>query len=180
MLEHSPHGVPRSVRGVLLLVLFAMASASCAKLSAAHLHLKPWENGGRQDFSAKFMRFEYQTTPQGDVLEIKGSAWPVRESLPAWADSVDGLSISAYLCDSQGNVLATVTTTYPAQKIPPAGFGFDFLLKHEQQPAGGYFVSFGYGGKFTASRPPSGPGKGSGGLAGNYVFFASEQAALKK
>jgi len=113
-------------------------------------------------------------------FEVKGTAWPIKENIPLWADTVENLSISAYLCDEHGNVLATSTKKYPTQKIPAAGFPVDLTLKHGGQPSGGYYVTFGYSTMFTAAKPPATGGQGSGGIAGNYVFFANEQAALTR
>lgn len=165
---------------ILLLALFAVALSGCAKLSASHLQIKPWQDGGSQKLYAKFMHFDFQTAPHDGAFQVKGSAWPIKENIPVWADSVDNLSLAVYLCDEHGNVLATSSKNYPTQKITSAGFPFDFTLKHGNPPSGGFFVSFGYGAMFTASKPPAAGGQGSGPIANNYVFFANEQAALKK
>jgi len=93
---------------------------------------------------------------------------------------VEDLTLFAYLCDEKGNVLSKEQKLYPAQAIPKAGFPFDLRLKHPQQPSGGFFVAVGYRAMFTASKPPAAVSPGSGSIAGNYVFFASEQAALSK
>jgi len=164
----------------LLMALVVLASGCNAKLSAAHLQLKPWADGGDQKLYAKFMHFDFQTQPHETGFEVKGTAWPIKENIPVWADKVDNLSISAYLSDEHGNVLATSTKNYPEQKITASGFPFDFILKQTPRPSGGFFVSFGYGGMFTASKPPAAGGQGSGNISGNYVFYMSEQAALKK
>jgi len=171
---------PSRLRNILLLALLAVALPGCAKLSASHLQIKPWQDGGSQKLYAKFMHFDFQTTPTDGAFQVKGSAWPIKENLPVWADSVDNLSLAVYLCDEHGNVLSTNSKNYPTQKITSAGFPFDFTLKHNNPPSGGFFVSFGYGAMFTASKPPTAGGQGSGAIANNYVFFASEQAALKK
>jgi len=168
------------VRHTLLASLIILGLAGCAKLSASHLQLKPWQDGGTQKLYAKFMHFEFQTLPHDKGFEVKGTAWPIKENIPLWADTVENLSISAYLCDEHGNVLTTSTKNYPTQKIPAAGFPVDLTFKHGAQPSGGYYVTFGYSTMFTASKPPKVGGQGSGGISGNYVFFANEQAALTK
>lgn len=169
-----------AVRFALVLALVVLCLPGCAKLSASHLQLKPWQDGGNQKLYAKFMHFDFQTLPHDNAFQVKGTAWPIKENIPVWADSVENLSISAYLCDEHGNVLTTSAKNYPAQKIPAAGFAFEIPLKHGANPSGGYFVTFGYSAMFTASKPPTAGGQGSGGIAGNYVFFANEQAALTK
>ncbi|WP_243360714.1 hypothetical protein [Fundidesulfovibrio terrae] len=180
MLHFRPSASPLA-RLIPLLAILAMACAGCsAKLSAAHLQLKPWEDGGSQKLYAKFMHFDFKTQPHEGGFEVTGTAWPIKENIPPWADSVDNLSINAYLCNEHGDVLVSSTKNYPAQKIPASGFPFQFVLKHVERPSGGFYVSFGYGGMFTASKPPTAGGQGSGGIAGNYVFYVSEQAALKK
>ena len=63
---------------------------------------------------------------------------------------------------------------------PHRDLGQGVGLKHAGQPSGGYFVTFGYSTMFTAAKPPTAGGHGSGGIAGNYVFFANEQAALTR
>lgn len=169
-----------AVRLALLATLLLVGLPGCAKLSASHLQLKPWQDGGSQKLYAKFMHFDFQTLPHDKAFQVKGTAWPIKENIPVWADTVENLSISAYLCDEHGNVLTTSTKTYPTQKIPAAGFPVDLPLKHGGQPSGGYFVTFGYSAMFTASKPPSVGGQGSGGISGNYVFFANEQAVLAR
>ncbi|MFP5222849.1 MAG: hypothetical protein ACLGSA_11225 [Acidobacteriota bacterium] len=168
------------IRLALLAALLLVGLPGCAKLSASHLQLKPWQDGGNQKLYAKFMHFDFQTLPHDKAFQVKGTAWPIKENIPVWADTVENLSISAYLCDEHGNVLATSTKNYPTQKIPAAGFPVDLPLKHGGQPSGGYFVTFGYSAMFTASKPPSVGGQGSGGISGNYVFFANEQAVLAR
>lgn len=176
----SLNAVSPIVRYTLLASLIVLGLAGCAKLSASHLQLKPWQDGGTQKLYAKFMHFEFQTLPHDKGFEVKGTAWPIKENIPLWADTVENLSISAYLCDEHGNVLTTSTKNYPTQKIPAAGFPVDLTLKHGSQPSGGYYVTFGYSTMFTASKPPKVGGQGSGGISGNYVFFANEQAALTR
>jgi hypothetical protein len=170
----------RSLPLLVLLALALAASGCSAKLSAAHLQRKPWEDGGSQKLYAKFMHFDFKTQPHDGGFEVTGTAWPIKENIPLWADSMDGLTLNAYLCDEQGNVLASSAKNYPAQKITASGFPFQFVLKHIERPSGGFFVGFGYNAMFTASKPPTAGGQGSGGIAGNYVFYVSEQAALKK
>ena len=103
-----------------------------------------------------------------------------RPSLPAWADWVSGLVVHAYLCDEHGNVLAQASRHYPSQPVPGAGFEFDFVIRHQKRAPDGIFPSFGYSAMFTPSAPPRQGGQGSGGIHGNYVFYASEQAALAR
>ncbi|GFK92780.1 hypothetical protein NNJEOMEG_00607 [Fundidesulfovibrio magnetotacticus] len=161
--------------------LLALALAGCtSKLTAAHLVVKPWEDGGSLKIYAKFMHFDLLTQPHEGQFEVKGTAWPIKENLPLWADTVEDLTLAAYLCDEKGNVLVKAQKTYPTQAITPSGFAFDLLMKHPKDPSGGYFVAVGYSGMFTASKPPAAVSPGSGSIAGNYVFFASEKAALSK
>ena len=163
------------------LILAVLTASGCgAKLTASHLTRAPWQDGGSQKIYAKFMHFDFETMPHDDKFEVKGTAWTVKENMPPWVDSVSGLTLYAYLCDEHGNVLNSVSKHYPSEKIPETGFPFDFMIKHGDRPSGGYYVTFGYSGMFTASRPPKTGGQGSGGIAGNYVFFANEQAALSK
>lgn len=165
MSEISP--AQRSVsRIVLVMVLMALGVAGCAKLSASHLQLKPWADGSSQKLNAKFLHFDFQTLPQGDKYEVKGAAWPVRENLPEWADTVENLSITAYLCDENGNVLAISGKNFQVQKIPASGFSFDLLLKPGTLASGGYFVTFGYRCMFTASKPSPAGSPGSGSVSG--------------
>jgi len=163
------------------LALFALALCvlpGCAKLTAAHLQHRHVENGVPQKMTAKFLRFDYTATQNGKQYEITGTVQPIRENLPVWADSVDTLSVTAYLCDVQGLVLGKTSVSFTPQAIPAAGFGFKLLLPGGEPPSGGAFVSFGYRATFVPSRMPAGSASPGAGLSGQYVFFASEQAAL--
>lgn len=180
MMRQIPQGIASGPLRLLLALLVLAMPACGGKLSAAHLTLRPWQDGGSQKIYAKFMHFDFETMPHEDKFEVKGNAFTIKENLPPWVDSVSDLTILAYLCDEHGTVVSHEAKQYPTQKIPPSGFAFDFMLGHGQRPSGGYFVTFGYSGMFTASAPPKQGGQGSGGIAGNYVYFASEKAALAK
>ena len=177
------HTVHRRPQGstTLLLALCALAvfASGCAKLTAAHLQRKTWEAGVPEKIYGKFMHFDYAAVPLTNEFGVKGTAWPIKENIPPWADTVQDLSIIAYLCDEKGNVLAKAQKTYPSQKLTAAGLAFDLTLKPKPVPGGQLFISFGYHGMFVASKPPTAGGQGSGNLAGQYVFFASEGAVLK-
>jgi hypothetical protein len=176
------HGLPlspfsRLASRMVLAVLIVWSFAGCARLTAGHLTLEPWAGEGSRELSEKFMHFAFQTSQNANCYEVKGAAFPNPENLPSWADSVDNLTLMAYLCDEHGNVLAHDARVYPPQKITTTGFPFDLILRYDKdQPPGGCYVAFGYRGMFTASRPPASGGQGGGGLSGHYAFFASEQA----
>lgn len=170
-----------SILAACLLLSGALALGGCtSKLTAAHLTVKPWEDGGSLKIYGKFMHFDLTTQPKDGDFQVKGTAWPIKENLPTWADTVEDLLLSAYLCDEKGNVLAKEQKAYPKQAITKDGFPFDLRIKHPKQPSGGFFVAVGYRGMFTASKPPAAVSPGSGSIAGSYVFFASEQAVLAK
>jgi hypothetical protein len=172
----------RPVHSALIVLLaLALAAQGCGgKLSAAHLSTKHWEEGAPQKIQAKFLRFAFTTSAKDGVSEVKGQAWPIRENLPVWVDSVDNLTIKAYLCDEKGHVLAVAQHAYPAQMIPEAGFPYSLTFKKTPEPSGGFFVGFGYNAMFLASKPPAAGGQGSGNISGQYVFYAYEQAVLAK
>lgn len=172
-----------SVRPLVLFLLalpLALTASGCARLTASHLGVTPWQDGGAHAISAKFMRFDLQTQVREGVLRVKGAAKPVAENIPAWADTAEGLTLFAYLCDAQGAVVQSAQKTFPAQKIPADGFPFAFSFKPESPASGTAFVAMGYRVMFTPSRPPAKASPGSGPISGNYVFFANEQALLAR
>jgi len=171
-----PHRVFSFLPALCAVVLLA---AGCAELTVGHLQKKTWTAGARETISGKFLNFDYASGPSANGFGVKGTAWPIKENLPPWADMVQNLSITAYLCDGNGAVLAQEQKTFPSQKLAPAGLNFDFTLKPKAGTKGPLFVSFGYSGMFTASKPPLAGGQGSGNIAGQFVFFASEGAVLK-
>ncbi|WP_243439522.1 hypothetical protein [Fundidesulfovibrio soli] len=171
------HSAPAFL-ALALLALALGALAGCSRLSASHLQSRPVENGVAQKLAAKFLRFEYTATRSGAQYEVLGTAQPIRENLPAWADSVDDLSVTAYLCDEQGRVLTKTSAAFAPQPIPQGGFPFRLLLPGADTPSGAVFVSFGYRATFVPSRTPAGSPQAGAPLSGQYVFFASEQAAL--
>ena len=165
---------------VLGALFMALMSGCASKLTASHLVVKPWEDGGSLKIFGKFMHFDLTTQPGDGGHLVKGTAWPIKENIPLWADTAEDLSLFAYLCDEKGNVLATAQKHYPTQKITASGFPFEMTLATKTTPSGGFFVAMGYRVMFTASKPPTQGGQGSGGISGNFVFFANEQAAVAK
>ncbi|MFP5238537.1 MAG: hypothetical protein ACLGQW_01785 [Acidobacteriota bacterium] len=182
MLSRTPtRKQPFSSHAALALALLALALcalAGCSRLSAAHLQSRPLSNGAVEKLTAKFLRFEYAATRSGTQYEVLGTAQPIRESLPPWADSVDALNVTAYLCDEHGRVLSKASAAFAPQPIPPGGFPFKLLLPGVETPSGVAHISFGYRATFVPSRIPAGSASPGAGLSGQYVFFASEQAAL--
>jgi len=164
--------------GIALCLALALAlGAGCSRLSASHLRQQPVQAQQEQHVEGRFFRFDYTVREVPTGLEVHGRAVPLAGALPAWADSVDSLSIIAYLCDADGAVLETAQTGLSPQTLPAEGLPFSLVFKRQDGVAS--HLAFGYRCMFVPSRPPAAPASGSGSMiAGQYVFFASEQAAL--
>lgn len=176
MSRHSVASCARAA-GACIFVLFCLTLAGCSsRLSASHLQKKPWADSARQELTAKFMAFSFETLAQDGAMRVRGTARVLRENLPAWADTVSELTVHAYLCDEDGEVLANARRPYPQQRIPDSGFLFDFTLAPTQRQAKGYFVSFGYSAMFTQGSTPRQQGQ----TPAANVFFANEQAAVTR
>ena len=154
-------------------------ATACAELSASHLQRKAVEAGGQEHITGKFLVFDYEARPVASNFAITGTARPNMANLPAWADMVQELSITAYLCDENGTVLAQEQKNFHTRKLSPAGLGFVFSLSPKQTPAGQMSISFGYRGTFASSKRPPNGGQGPDNASGQLVFFASEGAVLK-
>lgn len=163
---------------VFLALCTILPVSGCAELTAGHLQRKTLEAGVVEHIAGKFLRFDYETMPLGNGFGVVGSAWPNKDNLPPWADMVQNLSITAYLCDEKGVVLAQDPKNFPARTLAPGGIPFNFTLSPKASPIGELFISFGYRGTFTASKPSAG-GQGLDNGAGQHSFFASEGAVLK-
>jgi hypothetical protein len=165
--------IPRLCLSLLCLVL---AATGCAQLNAGHLQRKPWETGVTQNIHSKFFSFDFESIPLASQYGVKGTAHPIRENLPPWVDGVDNLSLTAYLCDSQGRVLAKDKKYYLPQRVTEAGIPFDFFLNLKPGQSQDIYISFGYRATFVADKYPKSPGAGQSTPTGQRIFFSSEDA----
>lgn len=129
----------------------------------------------------KFCRFEFTGVQAGSRYGLKGAAYPLVENLPAWAENLESLTLSAYLKDRNGAVLASDVKEYlPMPVDPKNGVAFDFFLDPgKAQPSSGLSVSFGYRAMFTSKAKA---GRSTGAVAtipDGEVFFAEEGALIK-
>jgi hypothetical protein len=163
----------------MLACLALAATSGCGQLNASHLQHKPWQVGNSQNIHTKFFSFDFESIALSNQYGVKGAAHPVKNSLPPWADSVDNLSLTAYLCDEQGHILAQDKKYYLPQKLNPAGIPFDFFLKVKPSQEEKLFVSFGYRATFVASAKPR-SADGGADPTRQHIFFASEDAVFSR
>lgn len=159
---------------------FLFAVAACSTLSVSHLESRPLVAGPPADVTMKFWRFEFTGVLSGDAYVVRGRATPVTTDLPPWVDRLEELSLSAYLRDPAGNVLATVEKTYPAMPLSQdAVVPFEFVLSPAGTAAGNYAVSFGYKAVYGSGKVRTALGAKGPAPAGS-VFFAGEGALRKQ
>lgn len=169
-------------RSAFLLPLAAwivLAVSGCAQLSVSHLQRTLWDTSQPRTLTTKFFDFTFEARNEAGFYAVTGTARPLAAKLPAWADQVEDLSITVYLCDGQGRILGQAEQSYPPRPITGAGIPFEMFLRAKPSQDGTLFVSMGYRAMFVASRQPATAATGSGGISGQYVFFASENAALQ-
>jgi len=179
----APRDFPdRSFRLALLpaIVLAAMCLAGCARLSVSHLEARPVATVAPTALDMKFWRFEFTGTRQGKNVVLHGRTSPVMEHLPPWVDRLEELTLTAYLRDTDGNVLASAEKRYKGMALgADAAIPFEFILRPDGASSGSAAVSFGYKavyGSQTARKTlaVTGPSPASA------VFFAGEGAVLKQ
>jgi hypothetical protein len=164
----------------LALAVFAgCLLVGCASLSVSHLESRPFPAGSSTTLAMKFWRFEFTGRAADNAYVIRGRALPVADDLPPWVDRLEELTLSAYLRDPAGKVLASVERTYKGMSLADgAAVPFEFSLSPAGDAAGNYAISFGYKAVYGSQKvrtaldakgpPPAGA-----------VFFAGEGAVLK-
>jgi hypothetical protein len=160
--------------------VFALALiAGCASMTVSHLESRPVNAGPPTTLAMQFWRFEFAGVRSGGAYRIRGRATPVTDDLPPWVDRLESLTLTAYLRDPAGHVLASSEKTYKGMALTPgAAIPFECTLSPAGQAAGDYGISFGYKAVYGSSKvraaldakgpPPAGA-----------VFFAGEGAVLK-
>jgi hypothetical protein len=164
----------------ILLLMAVGLGPGCARISVAHLEAKPWRVGTAETVTMKYWSFAYAACLTGEAYGLRGVARPVPTALPAWADRLEELTITAYLRDAAGTVVAQADKTYRGMALTPGTavpFSFD-LTPDPVDAAGDLSVSFGYkalygSSKARAALPASGP------PPAGTVFFASEGGILR-
>jgi len=141
----------------------------CSSTNVKHLARQPWTLDADQSLSMKFWRFDYRIVPTSDQFNVRGTAFPLEQAVPDWAERVADIWFAAYLCDATGKVIAQDLRVFePGPLDRRAGIPFSFRLKPDSLPTRDeLFITFGYRMKL------------SGGAAGEQVFFASEGAMTR-
>lgn len=164
----------------LFTVLFILLLSGCTYQSVNHLNKRHWETDQTQNLEMDYFEFEYNSHHQVKQVEVNGTAYPIKNSIPGWAAWIDDIWLAVYLSDDQGRVLAKDINIFaPRQLDYQKGIGFSFLLKPEQMGSPGpVFVTFGYRVVLTPGRnyPGDSPDLLSELTRETEVFFASETA----
>lgn len=159
---------------VLALLTLALALWSCAPVSqdVGHLRRDAWSLEEPRSLLVQFMRFDYQVQPVGgDVAGVKGWAYLDTGKVPGWAKWVESLTLTVYLSDPEGHVMAQDSRSFlPRAASSDAGVPFEFSLRPEQWGKRALFVTFGYRLVLTEGRDVQG---------GKQTFFASEDAITR-
>ncbi|MGD9609132.1 MAG: hypothetical protein AB7U59_06970 [Desulfovibrionaceae bacterium] len=176
---------PLDLAGVLLPLLFVaalgLAGAGCTRISVAHLEAKPWRAGLAETVITKYWRFAYTAYLSGEAYGLRGMATPVPAVLPSWADRLEELTITVFLRDASGNVVAQADKTYRGMPLrPDAAMPFSFELHPDPVAAAGDLsVSFGYKALYGSSKARAALPAAGQPPAGT-VFFASEGAITRR
>ena len=127
----------------LLAVLTMGVLAGCSGQNVRHLAHETWGRSGDNHIGMQFWRFGFTTVDMGDSVGVIGTALPNSELYPQWAAWYGQLTITAYLSDHTGQVIARDTHTYVPRPIGkergiPLEFTFDAGTVDAQ------YISFGY------------------------------------
>lgn len=155
------------VLAALALLLAVLAGCAAPPMSVGHLKRDEWSLDQARTLQMKFLRFDYQVQPVGDVAGITGWAYLDMAKLPVWVKWLDSLQFTAYICQADGSVVAKDTRTFlPREAKGDVGVPFEFSLRPEVWGDKPLFITFGYRLTLTEGR----------GLKGRDPFFASEDA----
>ncbi|WP_416950517.1 hypothetical protein [Oleidesulfovibrio sp.] len=108
-----------------------------------HLAHETWGNTENSQIDMKFWRFQYSTVDLGETVGVIGNALPNSELYPEWTSWYGQLTITAYLSDANGTVIAKDSHSYlprpiGAERTIPLEFTF------EADTVDAYYISFGY------------------------------------
>lgn len=154
--------------GLTACLLLLLALAGCSYQSVRHLDRQPWLLGEARELTLKFWTFRYAATPLPGAFGVQGEASPRLEALPDGGRRLEDLTLSAYLCDRDGRVLARSEQSYLPRDLDGRPAVFEFTLIPDNPPPGPLYVAFGY-------RMVLGPGG-----SGQGAFFASEGAVTRR
>ncbi len=162
------------------LAAVAVLAAGCAELTARHLESRNWNPSAEQTLAMRHWRFTFASVPTRESYGVKGAATVLTDTLPSWVDRVQELTLTAYLRDAAGTVLATDQKTYlPMGLSEAASVPFDFFLAPAAgRPDTSLSVSFGYRAVFTSSSAVRASAGGK--LPAQFVFFAGEAALVRE
>lgn len=155
-----------------LLLVLVLSLCGCTHLTAQHLQRAPLLAERQHPVAMRHVTFDYTATPIDREIGIIGTVRITRASLPAWVTFVSQYSISAYICDTAGNVLASHDVdliprpledalNIPFEMRVPLGF------KPDAQPLQ---IAFGY--RLIATPEPG----TQGGAGAPRAFVATENA----
>ncbi|QLA17462.1 hypothetical protein [Desulfolutivibrio sulfoxidireducens] len=162
------------------LAIMAVLASGCAELTARHLDSRNWNPAAEQTLTMRHWRFAFASVPTRESYGVKGAATVLADTLPSWVDRVQELTLTAYLRDAAGTVLATDHKTYlPMNLSDAANVSFDFFLAPaSNRPDTSLSVSFGYRAVFTSSSAARAAAGGK--LPAQFVFFAGEAALVRE
>ncbi|MBF0482842.1 MAG: hypothetical protein HQK81_15135 [Desulfovibrionaceae bacterium] len=155
----------------LALACLCLLATGCSTVTVGKANMRPLDFQAAQTLRLKFWRFEYTARTMDNEVVVAGTAYPIREKLPEWADWIEDFKLSAYLCDAQAQVLATGETSYQPHSLDTAkGAPFRFVFKRDAKTDAAANLTFGYQSRITARKlhPP-----------GGREFFASEPAMVR-
>ncbi len=169
------------MRNTFFFLLLFFTFSACSSHSVSHLNCQPWAGEVPRSLAMKYWTFEYTTRSGPDEhLLVTGTAWPQKAAIPVWGRWLRALNLAVYLCDEQGNVLASQHQSMPEQKMPSnTGIAFTFHLKPKSRLRAPLFVAFGYRMEVVKNRR-SRVGRFDSELRGEHdeIFFASQGSVL--
>jgi hypothetical protein len=169
----------QGMRTIWVMMAAMLLASGCGELTARHLEARNWSPQAEQTVEMRHWRFVFASVPTRESYGVRGAASARIETLPSWVDQVQELTLTAYLRDVEGTVLAQDAKTYLPMNLADAqNVSFDFfLVPAHARPDTSLSVSFGYRAVFTsraALRAASG-----GNLPSQFVFFVGETALVR-
>ena len=129
---------------LLLIAVFWLCCAGCARPYAGHLPGAPWMPGAAQRITTKTLEFNYQGVNNHNLHGIRGSATLLPGSVPDWAFWYERIVLKVYLSDDTGRILDTYTLPcLPRAVTEPIAFEI-FLDIPSDANKENYYLAFGY------------------------------------
>lgn len=163
-----------------ILMCLVILAAGCGTPSVKHLPLQPLSSDATGIIALDFWDFRYAAEFKNDAYVITGRAFPNTRVWPGWAVWFQSLSLSVFISDAEGNMVASDRNSFPVIEMVPEGLPFAFMIPTGQLPPDmELFVTFGYRMRVTETQFQSAGIRG-GRFSSDFDVFSAQRAPLPR